>query len=260
MNGFPIPSLKIAMIWLFGIMFVCFIIGGVLIVLESENPDNGPYKNYDFRIPSEDLDKIRMNLEIDTGSLNLTSNEGPDLVIGKVSIEGLLPEPRLEHTITNGTSNIAIERSKNIMHEIIGGEENWYLNLKNDTPTSLLLTVGVGDINFTSGSMKLTDLGIDNGAGSVYLDLHKWTGPLLKVNIDNGVGDLTLILPETADINVVRDQGMGNSVFSGFTADERGFTHKSTLSDASVIDVHISQGLGDLNLKTLSPDARNVES
>ncbi|NLV26010.1 MAG: hypothetical protein GXY48_02415 [Methanomicrobiales archaeon] len=251
MNGFTIPSLKVTMIWLFGIMVICFAIGGVLIILESDNHEKNLEKQERIHIPSSGIEKAQVNLEIDSGTVNLTSGPGPDLIQGQVIVNGVLPSPRLSHTITNRTGNIVIERSKNFMQDIIGGEENWDIELQNKTPTSLLVSLGTGELNITSGKMNLSELGIENGAGSLSLDLHEWEGKRLQVKIVNGVGEMTLLFPEKSDISVFLERGIGNSIVSGFTANNQGYSHESVSPGNSEIIVHISQGLGDLTLKTV---------
>lgn len=251
MSGFIVPSLKTAMLWLFAIMIVCFVIGAVLVVLESDKPDHNIQKNINFYYPVQGIEKAQFDLEVDTGSIIINPDEESEIVSGTVFFEGILPEPCLSHTIMNGTANFVIDREKNILHDLMGGEENWKINLGKKIPANLDIQLGTGDIIFNSGDTEIKNVKIENGAGSLFLDIHEWEGENLDVSIETGIGDLTMIFPDNPYIVINRDQGVVNSIISGFSVSDNGYIHNGSSVNNSTINVSIIQGIGELKLKTI---------
>jgi hypothetical protein len=251
MIAFHLPNLRQVFGWLFIIMILSFGIGGVLLVLDTDK-SSLPHEGYsEFNFSAHDIEKVRINLAIDTGSIHLTGQSMEDLLSGSVHVESEHYLPRLAHSITNKTMNIAIDRSRDIFHDIIGGEEKWDVKIQNQTPISLLLSVGTGDIYMQPGNAQISELVLESGAGSLFLDIHDWEGDNLPVRIENGAGDITVLFPEKSRVSVDLDRAIGNLFLTGFTGDDHGYYHETSNPDAPDIHVTISQGIGDVILRTV---------
>ncbi|MCA1917321.1 toast rack family protein [Methanospirillum hungatei] len=251
MIPFHLPNLRKVFGWLFLIMILSFGIGGVLLVLEPDAPNPAHEGNFEFSIPAQEIERARINMAIDAGNIRITGETMEDLLTGDVHVETKHYLPRLTHTITNKTMNIAIDRPSDIFHEIIGGEENWNVSVHNKTPLSLLLSVGSGDIHMQPGNAQISELALELGAGSLYLDIHEWKGDSLPIRIENGAGDITVLFPERSRVSVALDRAIGNVFLAGFTGDANGYYHETHSPDAPNIHVSISQGIGDVTLRTV---------
>ena len=202
-------------------------------------------------IPPDAITKARMNLVVDSGSISIASGTGSEYLSGNVTVTSKGNIPGLSHIMSNGTANIAIDRPAQIFHDIIGGDEHWELLLHNSTPTSLLLSLGTGDISLNPQDAMITELALENGAGSIFLDMQDWNGTSLPIRIDNGVGEVTILFPEKSRISVILDRATGNLFLTGFSGQEQKYYHHTSVQDAPIINVTISQGLGDITLKTM---------
>lgn len=250
MNSFHFPSLRQAMIWLLLIIVASFAIGGIIMVFDNPDPEYKAGLTKTVAIPLDDISKARVNLVVDSGSISLSSETLNDFLTGDVTLTSKGTPPGLSHTMSNGTANIVIDRPTQILHDIIGGDENWNVSLHNSTPTSLLLSLGTGDIHLTPKDAMITELAVENGAGSLFMDLHEWNGKVLPVRIDNGVGEITIIFPEESMVSVNLDRAVGNLFLTGFSGKEQKYYHHTDVASAPVMNVTISQGLGDITLKT----------
>ena len=251
MIAFHLPNLRQVFGWLFIIMILSFGIGGVLLILETDTPNPPREGHSEFSFPAQEIEKARVNLAIDTGTIRITGESMEDLLTGEVHVETKHYLPRLTHSVTNKTMNIAIDRPSDIFHEIIGGEENWNISVHNQTPISLLLSVGTGDIHMEPGNAQISELALESGAGSLFLDIHDWEGDSLPIRIENGAGDITVLFPERSRVSVALDRAIGNLFLTGFTGDDHGYYHETSSSDAPDIHVSISQGIGDVTLRTV---------
>lgn len=251
MIAFHLPNLRQVFGWLFIIMILSFGIGGLLLILETDSPNSLREGYSEFNFPSKDIEKARVNLAVDTGSIHISGQSMEYLLSGDVHVEAKHYLPRLTHSVTNKTMNIAIDRPRDIFHDIIGGEERWDVKIHNQTPISLLLSVGTGDIYIQPGNAQISELSLESGAGSLYLDIHEWKGDSLPIRIENGAGDITILFPEKSQVNVALDRAIGNIFLTGFTGDDTGYYHETRDPDAPDIHVTISQGIGDITLRTV---------
>lgn len=250
MTSIIIPSLQKLMTWLLLIIIISFAIGGIIMVFDGRDY---PYLNensHQILIPSEGVDKTHIILDVDAGSINITSGSGPELLQGIVHSIGRNP-PGLSETTVNRTKNIVRKRAHGIMHDFISSEENWDISIQNSTDTSLLLSLGNGYINLSPGDARITELGIECGAGSAFINLSSWHGKNLPVRIDGGIGDITVLFPEKSYVAVAMEHCIGKLKITGFEGDEKRYYHRVQAADAPVIEVSISQGMGDLTLKTV---------
>ncbi|KAF5082388.1 hypothetical protein DSECCO2_99210 [anaerobic digester metagenome] len=251
MISFHPPNLKHLFCWLFFIMILSFGISGVLLVLETDKNYSNREGYSEFVIPSQGVEKARINLAIETGTVNISGQSMDDILYGKVHVDTKRYLPHLTHSETNGTVNIAIDRPSDLFHNIIGGEESWEFQFQNQTPISLILSIATGDIRLQPGNAQISEMVLECGAGSVFLDLQDYMGDSLPVRIDNGAGEITVLFPEKSHVSVALERALGNLVMSGFTGNEHGYYHETDDPNAPAIHVTISQGIGDLTLKTI---------
>jgi len=252
MISLHLPNLRQLFCWLFIIMIVSFGLGGLLLVFESDKKYSYPEEYSVFNIPIEKIDKARMNFAIETGTINITGDSIEDIVSGSVRVDTKQYIPRPTHSVINGTINVAIDRPTDLFHQIIGAEEKWDIRLHNRTPISLLLSVGTGDIHVAPGDAQISELALECGAGSLYLDIREWKGNDLPIRIENGAGDITILFPDQSHVSVALERAIGNLFLTGFSGDTHGYYHETKAVDAPVIHVTISQGIGDVTLMAMS--------
>lgn len=253
MISYTLPSTRQIFCWLFLVMILSFGIGGILLFIDSGKAKLNRDESSDFRIPYDGIETVRMNLNVDTGTINISGGSMEHILSGKVRADTKQYLPRLTHVTTNKTLYASVDRHSDLLHEMIGGEEKWDIRLGNQTPMSLLISVGTGDIHVAPGDAQISELALESGAGSIFLNITAWKGKDLPIRIENGAGDITVLFPDKSHVSVSLDRALGNLFLTGFSGDAHGYYHTTDKPDAPVIHVTISQGLGDVTLRTENP-------
>lgn len=84
----------------------------------------------------------------------------------------------------------------------------WDIELSPDVPLSLNVDAGVGPSTIDLTGLLLTDLSIDAGVGTLDVTLPNQAARL-DVDLDGGVGQSRIELPENADMSLHIDGGVG---------------------------------------------------
>ena len=252
MTSISFPSLRKVMIWLFIIMVSAFAVGTVFFVLDAPGKDLSDGSWIPVSTPPEEITAARIHLEIDSGSVVLTEGHGSSLLSGRVHGTRRDAAPRLSYLNMDGTAMVGIERQDDLVQFLFGDEEAWELALNNQVPSEIAIMSGTGDITIACGRAPITGLELESGVGSVSLDLTEWSGDHFAATISSGVGDITILLPEDAHIAVALSSGLGDVSVHGLSGDTNGYYHHPVLADAPSLDLAISQGIGDLTIRTVS--------
>jgi hypothetical protein len=245
-----LPLLRNVMLWLLILSIVCFIAGITVMIFQGDNQYNQNFTASQVSVGPFQADNTRINLEVGSGSINISSGNGKEVLHGSVASE-IKSKPNLSASIDHRNVNIAISRTPDLLLDLFDSEENWNLNLGKSENASMKLSLGNGDINLTPGDVELNDLWIELGAGSIYLDLTGWEKVHAPIRIETGIGDVFILFPENSTIAVDLNQGVGDINISGFITGEHGYYHDTTSGNGSIMDVTISQGMGDLTMMTV---------
>jgi len=147
----------------------------------------------------------------------------------------------------------------------------WDLRLNDNLPMEMSIDVGAGSSDLALGSLSLTRLDIETGAGGLKLDLSDsssltrldveagvgqvtvdltgtWQDDL-DANISNGVGELTLLLPSSACVRVDMEDGLGVVNTHGLTKDGNDYINDACDESEVTLRIDISAGLGAINLE-----------
>jgi hypothetical protein len=115
--------------------------------------------------------------------------------------------------------------------------------------TRLDINAGAGDVDLDlSGSQSLIQLDYDMGAGRVTLDLTGNWQDDLDATIRGGVGELTLRLPRDVGVRVEVDTGIGSVDASGLTKDGDTYTNDAYGESDVTLRISIDAGVGKINL------------
>ena len=88
-------------------------------------------------------------------------------------------------------------------------ELTWEVGLSPDVPLQLTVGGGVGEADFDLSGIQLTGLEINVGVGSVVVQLPEPVASY-QVNVNGGVGDFTITLPEDAAVRINANTGVGD--------------------------------------------------
>ena len=124
---------------------------------------------------------------------------------------------------------------------------DWVLKFNEDVPLELDITLGAGESDLNLSELNLENFSLQMGAGAAYIDLSGDLDDDLQVNIQGGVGELTVVLPDNTNIEVEVQSGLGEINTRGLNRDGNLYVGKYSGS-GSVLYVSIEVGIGELNL------------
>src|SRR5512146_1321957 len=121
----------------------------------------------------------------------------------------------------------------------------WNLQLNDSVPMKMHIVLGAGGADLQLGSLSLTRLDLDAGAGPVIVNLTgNWQADLDAV-ITGGLGDITLRLPSSACVRVDITRGLGGVYTHGLIEDGSGYVNQACGTSKATLRIDIGAGVGD---------------
>jgi hypothetical protein len=143
-------------------------------------------------------------------------------------------------TVKQGdVSGIPMGRSKN----------RWDIYLNETIPFDLDVDFGAGQGRLDLRGLNLSSVNIDMGVGDLTVDLSGNLDKDLRVTIDGGVGSATLYLPEKIGVKVYVDKGIGSVDARGFTKRGDVYTNESYEESDVTLTVDIDAGIGSIDIR-----------
>jgi hypothetical protein len=147
----------------------------------------------------------------------------------------------------------------------------WDLRLKDDVPMNLSIGLGAGSNYLELGSLSLSRLDIQTGAGEVEVDLTgspsvsrldveagagdvtvdltgHWEGDLVA-HIKGGIGRITLRLPYDVGVRVNAEKGIGKISASGLTRKGKAYVNGAYGESDVTLQIEVETGIGKINLE-----------
>jgi predicted membrane protein len=128
----------------------------------------------------------------------------------------------------------------------------WEVHFNNEVPIDLRVELGAGNASIDASELDLTALEVAAGAGNVTVDLSGERRRDLAASIRGGVGNLTVLLPSQAGVQVDVSGGLGQVVATGLSRNEEGsFVNAAFDSAENTIILDIEGGVGEINLEVV---------
>lgn len=244
---FRIPSMKQVAIWLFLISAGAFVIGGMITFLDggSYHPSTGATA-IPVNISSENVSNGLITLEMDSGTVNILPGDDSGLITGAVLTSNAPHGPKKSMEIVHETAIVTFSQESSFMYDPFGEEDSWNLLLHPDIPVSLSIHTGAGNVSVDAGSIPLSSLDIETGAGDIQVNLTGWKARHLAVAVEQGLGSISILLPQNATIHADIENGLGSRVISGLEGADGHYVRNRSGPDNPVISLSVMQGVGDL--------------
>jgi hypothetical protein len=155
--------------------------------------------------------------------------------------------------VSDGRGRLAIRQPST--NDIVRGADNarnaWDVHLNDHVPMQVSVDEGAGTNNLTLGSLSLTGLEVNVGAGDNHIDLSgAWTHGFSAL-IHSGAGNLTVQLPSRVGVRVTVDNGFfGDLVTGDLRRDGNTYVNAAYGTSPVTVNVSISHGLGNVTLQT----------
>lgn len=157
-------------------------------------------------------------------------------------------EPQVEYEVENGKGKLTIGQGDTT--NFIGRTENtWNLNLSNDIPLDLTMTLGAGQSNLNLRDINLTNLDLTIGAGQANVDLTGDRKKDLTAEINGAVGEADIKLPKNVGV-VISATGLLGSIDTHGLRHEDG-EYKNDAYGKSPVTIHltVNGAIGRINLE-----------
>jgi hypothetical protein len=197
------------------------------------------------------------DVDIDFGMGNLTvdgNGESGQLAVGTLEFWQNLGAPRQDVDASGDTVQLRLAQRPNIGFPWFGetGQGvDWTIHLSPDVPVDLKADLGAGNAELDLSRLQLSDLEVKAGAGNTTVTFPENAGDL-SANIDGGVGNITLHVPDGVEARIKIDSGVGNvAVDSRFSKDGDRYVTSgyNNSSPGERVDIDLKMGVGDVKVQ-----------
>lgn len=162
-----------------------------------------------------------------------------------------IPEwrPELTYTVDGEIGQLLIQQPSGI--EILPqrgvSQYEWNLRLNDRVPITMNVVLGAGEAQLYLGELRLSDLSVSTGAGNTIIDLSGAWYNDLNVNIQGGVGQIDLVLPDRVGIRL-ETSGLALIEVDDLTREGNVYTNPSYGQSQANLLITFQAGLGALNV------------
>ncbi len=222
-------------------------------------------------VAPEGADTARIALRMGAGEL--TVDGGADALLdGTFTYNVADWEPEVRYTVSDGEGRLTVRQPNSDQISLRGGVYNvWDLRLTDALPLSLRVECGAGEQDIDLVGLNITDLDVklgagdarisvsdtpalshldlDIGAGSVSLDLRgPWAGDA-EIDIQGGVGETQVQLPQDVGVRVEVERGIGDVDVSGLFREGTAWVNEAFGTAPVTLDITIRAGIGRVVLE-----------
>lgn len=202
-------------------------------------------------IEKDKAEQLDINLTIDYGQVNISTGANA-WVDGDIKYNIADLEPKVAYKLKRKKGKITIDQPKKTKINVKKGslKNDWDLLLTNDVPVDLKIRTGASDTSMNLKDMKLQSLDVETGVGRNKLDLSGEWKKSFDVNIQMGVGESTIILPENVGVEIKSTKGIGTATFDGFISKGKDVYVNDAFEHADIIiSVQTELGVGSAHFK-----------
>lgn len=194
---------------------------------------------YSNSIPLKNEKELKVNIEVAMTKLVIGRDHLDNVISYEINRKGKYPDPELRYRIMDniGYLNISTKDESTIKFRGINSDR-WILNFTDKIPISFDIEIGAGKGTLDLTDLKIKDLNISAGAGSVYLTFNKLNSHVIEsINLESGVSKFKAYNLSNANFNYLKFSG-------GLGSYELDFSGELNRE----VDADIELGLGSLTI------------
>lgn len=218
----------------------------------------------------DDADSVAVEIQMGAGVLDVSGGANELLEASfTYNVEELNPRA----TYDGGTLEVKdsdVDEGIESLFDLDKYRNEWDLKLNEDVPMQMEINLGAGPSHLALGTLALTTLDINGGAGNVELDLSgspslsqldfgmgagevtidltgNWLNDL-DARIGGGLGDLNLRLPGDVGVRIEVETGVGRVDVNGLTRDGDTYTNDAYGTSDITLRIDVDGGVGQINL------------
>lgn len=196
-----------------------------------------------------------VSIRLGAGELRVAAlNDSPYLLEGALSYPDGWQAPDLSYQVTNDLGRLDL-RSRGTRSWVIPfgrplRGETWHVGLTREVPLSISVDAGASRSELDLRHLQLKDLRVKAGVGQMEIYFPS-EGADMVADIDGGVGELTLRIPESVAARIVVDGGLGSvKVAQRFERmGDHSYQTPGYGTAANRLDVRVDAGIGELRVQ-----------
>jgi hypothetical protein len=231
---------------------------GLLLILPAAARDHDIYLDLSRTIPYEELDELKVDIELGVANIILAKAEGNNLLEAKIHYKEKRGEPIIKFDKTGKVGYLTIKSAEdeneagnheyNGIHGIKAGEERWELRFSPKIPTVYNIDLGLVDGTLDMTGLKVSDLELSSGLSDLSMMFDEPNSEKMReLKIDCGLGEFT-------------GKGFGNANFQRLKVEGGLGTVRLDLSGQwrlPEIEASVEVGLGSARLEV--PESLGIE-
>lgn len=241
------------------IVIVVLVIGGGAALIYA----NGGWWSGKVLSTTWDADKgtaTSANVELSMGvaRLNIDAITSETSKVLMSALDYYENQPAPEHSTSSEGDTVKVlisQRTNNISGwPFFSGSKglNWDVHLNKQIPTKLTLNSGTGTTDLDLEQLKVTDLTLRAGTGSITVVFPSSAGSTNAV-INGGVGSLDLAIPSGVEAHIVVNTGIGGVDVNSRFASKGDHVYESSgysKEPKNKLDLEVHAGVGGINISS----------
>lgn len=233
----------------------------------------GELQTVTHRIELQGAESVSATIELHSGTLRIAGGDSL-LLQGVCSYNVASWKPEIDYLLEGTRGNLRIYQPSHRNALTMRRTRNeWDLRFNRDVPLHLEIDMGAGkgeltlaflsvitlDLNLGAGEVRLDltgnesleRLNVSLGAGSAEIDLAGTWDHDLTAEVDAGVGELTVRLPESIGVLVNVDKAIGGLKIKGLRKEGEAYINDAYGASETTIRLLINTGVGQINLEVI---------
>ncbi len=172
----------------------------MLFLLSAQSWSKGSYKDLVKNIPYEQLDELKVKIEIGVANLMLEQVQGEGLFEARIHYKASRGEPRISFDRSGKVGYLTIESPESCdenEHEFEGlkglsaGDERWELRFSTRIPVSFEMDLGLVDGTLDMSGLQVNRLSVSSGLSDLELSFNEPNlATMDELRLEVGLGEL----------------------------------------------------------------------
>jgi len=221
----------------------------VILLLASGCVEDGDLQPESESVELGSAESVRAEIGMGVGELKVAGGAA-ELLEADFSYNIAQWKPEVKYSVSDNQGLLTVQQPS-IKGGIPKGDirYDWDIRLNNDVPLELSVDLGAGDGNFELGSLSLTQLELQMGAGETTVDLTGDWKRDLDAHIECGIGEVTLQLPSNVGVRVDAEGAIAEIHASDLKWDGDAYVNDAYGKSEVTLHIDLEVGVGEINLE-----------
>lgn len=212
----------------------------------TNSTPTGPQQHESRTVELDGSERVRVELNMPFGELDVRG--GAQKLLDADFTYNVAPwKPDLRYRSGAGTGDLVVEQHGPTSSH--GDAKNhWDLRFSDNVALNFRVQLGAGEGRLNLGSLNLSGVDIQMGAGTLRLDLRGSPKKDYSVRVRGGVGEATVYLPKDVGISATASGGIGDISVTGLRKSGDRYVNDAEARGGVRIRLDIQGGVGSIKL------------